>query len=105
VPVPVELLSSLKKTFLLNELWIPISWSKEGIEVLVDDPRNLNKTDNIKALMKTTKIHFSVAIREDIQAFIVHFLPRTAQRRRFRPRTPPTTSTSPTSPSRRSMKR
>jgi type II secretory ATPase GspE/PulE/Tfp pilus assembly ATPase PilB-like protein len=73
VPVPVELLSSLKKTFLLNELWIPISWSKEGIEVLVDDPRNLNKTDNIKALMKTTKIHFSVAIREDIQAFIVHF--------------------------------
>jgi len=73
VPVPVELLSSLKKTFLQNELWIPISWSKEGIEVLVDDPRNLNKTDNIKALMKTTKIHFSVAIREDIQAFIVHF--------------------------------
>jgi type II secretory ATPase GspE/PulE/Tfp pilus assembly ATPase PilB-like protein len=73
VPVPVELLTSLKKTFLQNELWIPISWSKEGIEVLVDDPRNLNKTDNIKALMKTTKIHFSVAIREDIQAFIVHF--------------------------------
>jgi type II secretory ATPase GspE/PulE/Tfp pilus assembly ATPase PilB-like protein len=73
VPAPVELLSNLKKTFLQNELWIPISWSKEGIEVLVDDPRNLNKTDNIKTLMKTSKIHFSVAIREDIQAFIVHF--------------------------------
>jgi type II secretory ATPase GspE/PulE/Tfp pilus assembly ATPase PilB-like protein len=73
LPVPVELLSNLKKAFLLNEVWIPISWSKEGIEVLVDDPRNLNKTDNIKALMKTTKIHFSVAIREDIQAFINSF--------------------------------
>jgi type II secretory ATPase GspE/PulE/Tfp pilus assembly ATPase PilB-like protein len=73
VPVPVELLSNLKKTFLLNELWIPISWSKEGIEVLVDDPRNLNKTDNIRALMKTAKIHFSVAIREDIQAYIANF--------------------------------
>jgi type II secretory ATPase GspE/PulE/Tfp pilus assembly ATPase PilB-like protein len=73
LPVPVELLSNLKKTFLLNEVWIPISWSKEGIEVLVDDPRNLNKTDNIKALMKTTKIHFSVAVREDIQAFINSF--------------------------------
>jgi type II secretory ATPase GspE/PulE/Tfp pilus assembly ATPase PilB-like protein len=70
---PFELLSNLKKAFLLNELWIPLTWSKEGIEVLVDDPRNLNKTDNIKALMKTTKITVSVAIREDIQAFISHF--------------------------------
>ncbi|MFO7709515.1 MAG: ATPase, T2SS/T4P/T4SS family [Desulfobacterales bacterium] len=73
VPAPVELLSNLKMAFLLNELWIPISWSKEGIEVLVDDPRNLNKTDNIKALMKTGRINFSVATREDIQQFIHHF--------------------------------
>jgi type II secretory ATPase GspE/PulE/Tfp pilus assembly ATPase PilB-like protein len=73
IAAPVELLANLKKAFLLNEVWIPISWSKDGIEVLVDDPRNLNKTDNIKALMKTGKIHFSVAIREDIQAFIGSF--------------------------------
>ena len=73
VPTPFELLSNLKKAFLLNELWVPLSWSKEGIEVLVDDPRNLNKTDNIKALMKTPKINVTVAIREDIQAFINHF--------------------------------
>jgi type II secretory ATPase GspE/PulE/Tfp pilus assembly ATPase PilB-like protein len=73
LPAPVELLSNLKMAFLLNELWLPISWSKEGIEVLVDDPRNLNKTDNIKALMKTGRINFSVATREDIQQFIHHF--------------------------------
>ena len=72
-PVPVELLSNLKKTFLRNEVWIPLSWDKEGVEILVDDPRNLNKTDNIKTLMKTGKIKFSVAIREDIQEFIRHF--------------------------------
>ncbi len=68
--VPVELLKNLKKTFLLNELWIPLSWDKNGVEILVDDPKNLNKTDNIKTLMKTGKINFSVAIREDIQEFI-----------------------------------
>ncbi len=73
MPVPFELLSNLKKTFLLNESWIPISWSNEGIEVLVDDPRNLNKTDNIKALMKTSRINFTVSTREDIQEFIRHF--------------------------------
>ena len=78
-PVPMELLTNLKKTFLLNELWIPLSWDKEGVEILVDDPRNLNKTDNIKSLMKTGKITFSVAIREDIQAFIRLFFDKDHQ--------------------------
>jgi type II secretory ATPase GspE/PulE/Tfp pilus assembly ATPase PilB-like protein len=73
VPVPFQLLTNLKKAFLQNELWIPISWTKEGLEVLVDDPRNLNKTDNIKSLMKTAQITFSVAIREDILEFIRFF--------------------------------
>ena len=72
-PVPTELLRNLKKTFLLNEIWIPLSWSKEGIEILVDDPRDLNKTDNIKGLLKTGKINVNVAIREDIQEFIKIF--------------------------------
>jgi len=71
--VPVELLTSLKKAFLLNEFWVPMSWDKDGVEVLVDDPRDLNKTDNIKALMKTTRINFTVAIREDIEQYIRHF--------------------------------
>jgi type II secretory ATPase GspE/PulE/Tfp pilus assembly ATPase PilB-like protein len=71
--VPVELLSNLKKAFLLNEYWVPMSWDKEGVEILVDDPRDLNKTDNIKTLMKTNRINFSVAIREDIEQYISKF--------------------------------
>ena len=78
LPVPLELLSKLKKSFLLNEYWIPLSWSKEGVEVLVDDPRDLNKTDNIKGLLKTGKISVSVAIREDIEAFIKQFYSQNA---------------------------
>jgi type II secretory ATPase GspE/PulE/Tfp pilus assembly ATPase PilB-like protein len=70
---PVELLSNLKKAFLLNEYWVPMSWDKDGVEVLVDDPRDLNKTDNIKALMKTNRINFTVAIREDIEKYISQF--------------------------------
>ncbi len=70
---PVELLSNLKKTFLLNEYWVPMNWDKDGVEVLVDDPRDLNKTDNIRALMKTSRINFTVAIREDIEKYIAQF--------------------------------
>ena len=73
VPAPVELISNLKKTFLLQDLWVPITWGKEGVEILVDDPTNLNKMDHIRALIKTKKIHFSVGIKEDIEAFIKHF--------------------------------
>ena len=73
VASPVELLTNLKKSFLLNEGWVPMSWDKDGVEVLVDDPRDLNKTDNIKALMKTSRINFTVAIREDIEKYISQF--------------------------------
>ncbi len=73
IPAPVELIGKLKETFLLNELWVPLSWDQEGVSVLVDDPRNLSKTDNIKALMKTKKLALSVGIKEDIEAYIKKF--------------------------------
>ncbi len=73
LPTPVELIRSLKKPFLLHEVWVPLSWAKEGIEILIDDPRDLTKTDHIRALVKTKKINFSVAIREDIEPYIKRF--------------------------------
>lgn len=75
-PVPVELIRSLKKAFLLHDLWVPLSWGKQGVEILVDDPMDLRKTGQIGGLLKTRKIHFAVGIREDIQQFILHFFER-----------------------------
>ena len=63
LPTPVELISNLKKTFLLQDLWVPLTWDKEGVEILVDDPNDLNKIDHIRALIKTKKITFSVGIK------------------------------------------
>ena len=70
---PVELITNLKKSFLLNYLWVPLSWDKSGVEILIDDPKDLNKTDSIKTLMKTKKIILSVGVKEDIEAFIKRF--------------------------------
>jgi type II secretory ATPase GspE/PulE/Tfp pilus assembly ATPase PilB-like protein len=86
-PVPVELLPRLKKKFLLNEYWVPMTWEKDIVEILVDDPRDLNKTDNIKSLLKTDRINFSVAIREDIQEYINRFFD--AGQRPVKPETGP----------------
>lgn len=70
---PVELLSNLKKLFLLQDLWVPLGWEKDGIEILVDDPINLNKIDIVKALLKAKKTKFYVGIKEDIEAYIKLF--------------------------------
>ncbi len=70
---PHELLANLKQAFLINSGWVPISWDKDIVEVLVDDPKDLNKTDNIKSLLNTSKINFSVAIKEDIDEYVKRF--------------------------------
>jgi len=72
-PVPVELIRNLKKTFLLNDVWVPLSWEKKtGVEILVDDPKDIQKTDHIKALIKLPYI-LSVGIAEDIKQYIKLF--------------------------------
>ncbi|MBW2656877.1 MAG: Flp pilus assembly complex ATPase component TadA, partial [Deltaproteobacteria bacterium] len=72
-PIPFELIGKLKKSFLLYYVWVPLSWSKKGVEILVDDPKDLRKTDHIKALMPNQKIIFSVGLKEDIDKYIAHF--------------------------------
>ncbi len=81
LPVPFELISRLKKSFLLYYVWVPLSWDKTGVEILVDDPKDLRKTDHIKALMPNQKIKFAVGLKEDIDKYINHFFdPRVEKR-------------------------
>jgi len=71
--VPYELISNLKKPFLLQDLWVPVHWDVGHIEILMDDPKDLRKLDHAKALFNTNKFKFSVGIKEDIEAIINHF--------------------------------
>jgi type II secretory ATPase GspE/PulE/Tfp pilus assembly ATPase PilB-like protein len=73
IPVPFELINKLKKSFLLYYVWVPLNWDKDGVEILVDDPTDLRKTDHIKALMPNQKINIAVGFKEDIEKFINHF--------------------------------
>ncbi len=70
VEVPYELLSNLKKPFLLQDLWVPVHWDVGHIEILMDDPKDLRKLDHAKALFNTNKFMFSVGIKEDIEQII-----------------------------------
>ncbi len=80
LPVPVEIISNLKQAYLLHAGWVPLSWGKKGLEILIDDPRDLRKIDQITGLMKANRIEFSVGIREDIEQFIQHFFEKTPEK-------------------------
>ncbi|MDA8404904.1 MAG: GspE/PulE family protein, partial [Desulfobacteraceae bacterium] len=71
--VPYELISNLKKPFLLQDAWVPIHWEIDHIELLTDDPRDLSKIDHAKALFNTNRFTFSVGIKEDIIETINYF--------------------------------
>ena len=73
LPGPSALIENLKKIFLLNNHWVPVSSGNEGTEVLIEDPKDLTKTDQIRWLLKMDRINFSVGIKEHIEAFIHRF--------------------------------
>jgi len=75
IPVPIELLGKLKEVFLKKNCWVPLRWEMtEGlVEILIDDPKNLEKTDNIYNLINAKNIKFSVGIKEDIIKLIELF--------------------------------
>ncbi len=75
IPIPYELLTKLKKAFLLQNNWVPLSWEMSDgvVEIFIDDPKDLLKTDNISNLIKANKLNFSVGFTEDIHAIINRF--------------------------------
>ena len=73
LPVPIEIITNLKESYLMHAGWVPLSWSKKGLEILMDDPKDLGKIDQVTGLMKSSRIEFSVGIREDIERFIQYF--------------------------------
>lgn len=79
--IPVELLGKLKKVFLQKNCWVPLKWEMtEGIvDILIDDPKNLEKTDHIYASINAKRIKFSVGIKEDILKVIDLFYSQDAK--------------------------
>jgi len=70
-PIPGDLLVGLKVPFMRNNLWVPLHADKDGnIVIVVDNPYNLQKIDEIKGLFPGKKLMFRVALKEDILNYI-----------------------------------
>jgi type II secretory ATPase GspE/PulE/Tfp pilus assembly ATPase PilB-like protein len=74
IAIPDDLLHNLKKTYLKNNVWVPLETTKEGkIAVLMDDANHLTKRDMAQILLKTTNLEYCVSLKGDILKFIEFF--------------------------------
>jgi type II secretory ATPase GspE/PulE/Tfp pilus assembly ATPase PilB-like protein len=66
----VELIKRLNVEFLKKNFWMPLRRHNSAIEVLIDDPNDLDKIQDIKRSFPGQTIRYIVALRRDILQFI-----------------------------------
>ena len=81
LPIPGELLTGLKVSFMKRNYWVPIGKDDDKIIVAIDNPFHLQKLDMIKPLFAGQPVAFHVALREDILSFINLFFQQEAEQR------------------------
>ena len=68
--VDVELFKNLKMSFLKNNSWVPLRVENGRVMVAIDDPKSLQRVDEIKSIFADRRIGFCVALQRDIQRYI-----------------------------------
>ena len=72
-PIPGDLLTGLKVPFMRNNVWVPLRTEDNNPVVAIDDPHDLKRIDEIKALFPGRRMKFVVALKQDILDFIKLF--------------------------------
>jgi type II secretory ATPase GspE/PulE/Tfp pilus assembly ATPase PilB-like protein len=70
MPIALELFVGLDKSMLLKDCWVPLSWYKNGILVLVDDPLDQEKLAAIQTVLKSEWVILAAGTKESIRACI-----------------------------------
>lgn len=71
--IPVELIQDITLETLKNELWVPLFKLGDTITVVMEDPKDIVKRDNIQYKFKSANIKFCVSTKDDIIKIIDHF--------------------------------
>jgi type II secretory ATPase GspE/PulE/Tfp pilus assembly ATPase PilB-like protein len=68
--VDIELLKNLNVDYLKKNHWMPLKRDRTAIEILTDDPGNLDRVQDIKRTFPGLNIRFTVSLRRDIAQFL-----------------------------------
>ncbi len=72
-PVPGDLMSGLRIPFLERNCWVPLRTDGRKVVIAIDNPSDLQKIDEIKALFPGRPLTYFVAFKQDILNFIKLF--------------------------------
>ena len=68
--VDIELLRNLNIDYLKKNHWMPLKRDRTAIEILTDDPGDLDRVADIKRTFPGLNIRFAVSLRRDITQFL-----------------------------------
>lgn len=68
--VDVELLKNLNVDYLKKNHWMPLKRDRTSIEILTDDPGDLDRVADIKRTFPGLTIRFAISLRRDIAQFL-----------------------------------
>jgi type II secretory ATPase GspE/PulE/Tfp pilus assembly ATPase PilB-like protein/GAF domain-containing protein len=70
IAVPRDLIKDVKLEYLKKNFWVPLRREGDAVLVLVDNPQDLRKIDDIQQLLRNQKVRYAVGLRQDISRFI-----------------------------------
>jgi type II secretory ATPase GspE/PulE/Tfp pilus assembly ATPase PilB-like protein len=68
--VDAELLKNLNVDYLKKNHWMPLKRDRTAIEILTDDPGDLDRVQDIKRTFPGLNIRFAISLRRDIAQFL-----------------------------------
>ncbi len=68
--VDIELLRNLNVDYLKKNHWMPLKRDRTAIEILTDDPGDLDRVADIKRTFPGLNIRFAISLRRDIAQFL-----------------------------------
>jgi len=70
VILPSEIMTGLNRNFLTKNFWIPIQKTDKQITILINDPLNPDKNQNIKQIFPKKEIEYKIGLKVDILDFL-----------------------------------
>ncbi|MEK9629508.1 MAG: ATPase, T2SS/T4P/T4SS family [Nitrospinota bacterium] len=70
VILPAENLTGLNRNFLTKNFWIPIQKENNKITILINDPLNPDKNQNIRQIFPKFEVEYKIGLKVDILDFL-----------------------------------
>ncbi|MBT6042610.1 MAG: Flp pilus assembly complex ATPase component TadA [Gammaproteobacteria bacterium] len=70
ITLPVDLMENLGASYLRNNLWVPVSGSKEEVTILISNPSDYQRIMEIQGILNAKNYVFRIGLPEDILMYL-----------------------------------